>query len=133
VDRYATVLGGRLLLQAGVPLAISSDYPCGPLDPLHNLRVAVERRGSGPGSQALQPDQALTHQEAVRALTVAAAASLHAPGGGGLAPGEAADLVVCDGDPFAPSTRVTQTWIAGKVAWRTPDGSGELPSTSTRR
>ncbi len=130
VDRYTTVLGGRLLLQAGVPLAISSDYPCGPLDPLHNLRVAVGR-GSGPASQALQPDQALTPQEAVRALTVAAAASLHAPGGGGLAPGEAADLAVCDGDPFAPSTRVTQTWIAGKVAWRAPDGSGELPSTPT--
>jgi predicted amidohydrolase YtcJ len=96
------------LLQAGVPLLISSDHPCGEVDPLHNLRCAVHRE--------LQPEQAITRQEAVRALTVNAAASLRAPGSGGLAPGEVADLVICDGDPFDPSTRVLQTWVAGNVA-----------------
>ena len=34
-----------------------------------------------------------------------------------MAAGEPADFVVCDGDPFAPATRVTQTWIAGEQAW----------------
>jgi predicted amidohydrolase YtcJ len=121
VDRYATILGGRLLLQAGVPLAISSDYPPGPLDPLHNLRAAVTRHGPGASGRPLQPDQALTREEAVRALTVAAAASLHAPGNGGLAPGQLADLAICDGDPFAPGTRVTQTWVSGQMAWPPPD------------
>jgi predicted amidohydrolase YtcJ len=43
VERYLTVAGGRLLLNAGVPLALSSDYPCGSVDPLHNLRAAVRR------------------------------------------------------------------------------------------
>src|SRR6266545_2132858 len=130
-DRYVTVLGGRLLLQAGVPLALSSDHPCGPVDPLHNLRAAVERRL--PTGQQLQPEQTLTRTEAVRAATVTAATSLQAPGGGGLAPGQAADLVICDGDPFQEGTRVTQTWIGGKLAWQAPEATGGRPSTPTRR
>jgi len=130
-DRYVTVLGGRLLLRAGVPLALSSDHPCGSVDPLHNLRAAVERRL--PGGQQLQPEQALTRTEAVRAATVNAATSLQAPGGGGLAPGQAADLVICDGDPFQEGTRVTQTWIGGKLAWQAPEATGGRPSTPTRR
>ena len=119
VGRYAAVLGGRLLLEAGIPLAISSDHPCGEADPLHNLRCAVHRE--------LQPGQALTPQEAVRAYTVTAAASLDAPGRGGLAPGQAADLVICDGDPFQEGTRVTQTWIAGQVAWPEPAQAAGKP------
>jgi predicted amidohydrolase YtcJ len=112
IDRYTAVLGGQLLLQAWIPLAISSDHPPGEADPLHNLRCAVHRD--------LQPGQALTREEAVRAYTVTAAASLNAPGRGGLAPGQAADLVICDGDPFQEGTRVTQTWIAGQIAWPQP-------------
>src|SRR6266542_153294 len=42
-DRHLTAFGARLLQQAGVPLALSSDYPCGALDPLHNLRAAIHR------------------------------------------------------------------------------------------
>jgi len=114
IDRYATMLGGRRLLQAGVPLVLSSDHPSGPLDPLANLRAAADRRY--PGGE-LQPEQALTREQAVRAATVTAAASLGAPGAGGICPGELADLAICDGDPFAPATRVTQTWVAGTAAW----------------
>jgi predicted amidohydrolase YtcJ len=114
VDRYAAVLGGRRLLQAGVPLVLSSDHPSGPLDPLANLRAAVDRRY--PGGE-LQPDQALSREQAVRAHTVTAASSLGAPGARGICPGEPADLAICDGDPFAPATRVTQTWVDGTTAW----------------
>jgi predicted amidohydrolase YtcJ len=119
-DRYCTVFGGRLLADAGCPLVISSDHPSGPLDPLANLRAAVGRHTSD--GQALQPGQALTEQEAVRAATVAAAASLGLPGGG-LTAGQPADLVVCTGHPFAPGTRIAQTWIAGQQAW--PPQAGE--------
>jgi predicted amidohydrolase YtcJ len=128
VDRSMTVLGGRLLRRAGVPLVLSSDYPCGPLDPLHNLRAAVDRRL--PDGRTLQPDQALTPQEAIRAATVDAAASLGAPARGGLAPGAPADLVVCDGDPFTPATRVTQTWVAGTLAWPVSDPPTPTPPPS---
>jgi predicted amidohydrolase YtcJ len=125
VGRYLTVAGGRLLLAAGVPLALSSDHPCGPVDPLHNLRAAIQRKFTGPHAQPhqLQPDQALTPSEAVRAATVTAAASLHAPGAGGLAPGEIADFAICDGDPFDNGTRVVQTWIGGTPAWHEQKGT----------
>jgi predicted amidohydrolase YtcJ len=125
IDRYLTVAGGRLLLTAGVPLALSSDHPCGSVDPLHNLRAAVQRRFADPDGQPRQlaPDQALTPSEAVRAATTTAAASLQAPGSGGLAPGEIADLVICDGDPFHTGTRVVQTWIGGTPAWHQQNGA----------
>jgi predicted amidohydrolase YtcJ len=115
IDRQLTTLGGRLLLRSGVPLVLSSDYPPGPLDPLHNLRCAVTRQM--PGGGRLQADQALTREEAVRAVTAAAAASLGAPGSGGIAPGEVADLAICSGDPFEPGSRVVQTWVAGRQVW----------------
>jgi predicted amidohydrolase YtcJ len=125
VSRYLTVAGGRLLLDSGVPLAISSDHPCGSVDPLHNLRAAIERRFTSPDGESvqLQPGQALTPSEAVRAATVTAATSLHAPGAGGLVPGEIADLVICDGDPFQPETRVAQTWIGGTPVWEHKKGA----------
>jgi len=117
MDRHLTAFGGRLLRSAGVPLVLSSDYPCGPLDPLHNMRAAVERRTAS--GHRLQPGQSLTHSEAVCAHTVTAAASIGAPGDGGLAPGQIADFAVCDGDPFEPDTKVIQTWVAGAPVWRT--------------
>jgi len=125
VGRYLTVAGGRLLLDAGVPLALSSDHPCGSVDPLHNLRAAIQRQFTGPDGQPrqLQPGQALTPSEAVRAATGTAAASLHAPGAGGLTPGEIADFVLCDGDPFHTGTRVVQTWIGGTPAWQHTNGA----------
>lgn len=115
IDRHAAVFGGRLLRDAGLRLVLSSDHPGGVLDPLQILRLAVHRRL--PDETVIQPEQAISHTDAVRALTTEAAASLDAPGAGGLAPGQPADLVVCDGDPFQPGTTVTQTWIGGRVAW----------------
>jgi predicted amidohydrolase YtcJ len=115
MDRHFTVLGGRLLLHAGIPLVLSSDYPPGTLDPLHNARAAVARRM--PGGDQLQPEQALTPAEAIRAVTLQAAASLGAPASGGIAPGQPADLAICSGNPFESDTRVTQTWVAGQIAW----------------
>jgi imidazolonepropionase-like amidohydrolase len=125
VARYLTVAGGRLLLDAGVPLALSSDHPCGSVDPLLNLRAAIQRRFTGPDGQPhqVQPDQALSPSEAVRAATVTAATSLHAPGAGGLAPGEIADFAICNGDPFHDGTQVAQTWIGGKPVWNAQNGA----------
>ena len=93
---------------------ISSDHPCGPLDPLANLRTAVDPGGSRPAAQALTP------VEAVRAATVGARRSLGVTGGGALVPGAAATLAVCTGDPFAPGTAVAETWVAGARVWPRP-------------
>ncbi|PZS28926.1 MAG: hypothetical protein DLM59_13755 [Pseudonocardiales bacterium] len=116
VDRHLVILGGRLLTASGVPLVLSSDHPCGPLDPLQNLRTAVSRDlGDG---RILQPEQSLTRSEAVRAAALEAARSLGAVGSGGLSPGQVADLAISGGDPFDEATRIVETWVAGERVWR---------------
>lgn len=108
---HLEVLALRTLLADGVVCAISSDHPCGPLDPLHNLRRAVDRRLDG---GRLQPEQAITPAEAVTAMTAGGAAALGVPAEQAtLVPGAPADLAVCDGDPFDEATRVVETWVAG--------------------
>jgi predicted amidohydrolase YtcJ len=121
-DRFLAVLAGRQLLDAGVPLALASDHPAGPLDPFSNLRLAVTR--TLPDGNVIQLAQALTPTEAVRSLTTVAASSLGALGAGGLAPGEIADLVICDASPLEQGSRTIQTWIGGRAVWRRGRDSG---------
>ncbi|MFN8544557.1 MAG: amidohydrolase family protein [Candidatus Binatia bacterium] len=109
----------RTLRDAGVPLAISSDHPCGPLDPLHNLRLAVTRHR--PDGGAFVPSEAITPLEAVHAATAQAAAAAGFAGEGVLVPGAPADLVILTGDPFVDATVVTRTWVGGRQAWPVPD------------
>ena len=105
------------LLRGGVAIAISSDHPCGPLDPLHNLRHAVTRRL--PNGERLAAAEAITPGEALHAATAGGAAAVGFAGEGTLVAGAAADLVVCSGDPFAESSRVASTWVGGRRAWPT--------------
>ncbi len=104
----------RSLLDAEIPLSISSDNPCGPLDPLHNLRAAVERRLDD--GRTLDEGEALTREQAVRAATVDAMIGITGAPKPGLVAGAPADFVVCSGDPFDHRTTVESTWIAGRRA-----------------
>ena len=115
IDRHLVVCGGRLLTGVGAPVVISSDHPCGPLDPLGNLRAAAGRTFDSRSPR--QAGQALTPVEAVRAATVSAVRSLGLTDRGALVPGAAATMTICTGDPFTPGTRVAETWIAGARAW----------------
>jgi predicted amidohydrolase YtcJ len=111
VDRHLEVLGLRSLGASGVTRAISSDHPCGPLDPLHNLRRAVDRRLD---IGTLQPEQAIAPVEAVEAMTAGGAAALGLPPQEAtLVPGAPGDVAVLDGDPFDEQTRVVETWVDG--------------------
>lgn len=88
----------RDLLDAGVPLAFSSDAPCYPMHPLLAVQAAVTRATRAGGIHT--PDQRLTVEEALRLATTGAARALgleHETGT--LAPGRAADLVVLSTDP----------------------------------
>lgn len=80
------------LLDAGVPLALSSDAPYGPLDPWQVITAAVERRTES-GAVLGSPEQI----DASRALSAYLAAP-DRPGGPPrrVRPGEPADLVVLD-------------------------------------
>lgn len=103
------------LVAAGVPVAASSDDPCGDWEPLATSRYG-QSRWTGRG--VLGPDQALGYDEWMRAWTAGAAyAGGQEAERGRLVPGARADLVVLDGDldPEHPPA-VSETWVAGERA-----------------
>jgi len=106
----------RAFLNAGVPFAISSDSPCGPLDPLFNIRCAVERQTSD--GRILNEGEALTESQALKAATVNGMLGITGKAKQGLEPGAPADFAICTGHPFKPSTRVSSTWIDGRTVWQ---------------
>jgi predicted amidohydrolase YtcJ len=119
----------RLQLDAGAPLALGSDAPIEPIEPLPNIQAAVTRRRAdgSPGPEGWRSGEngrgRLTVDEAVRGFTLGAA---YAAGMedrlGRLAPGYLADLVVlgqdiytCDpatiGETEVPGTMVGGRWV----------------------
>lgn len=105
----------RSLLDAGVDLILSSDYPCGPLDPLHNMRCAVERKIKG--DRVYLENEAVCQEEAVYAYTVAGSKGITGVAKSGMEIGKVADFVVLNGDPFSHSTTVESTWIGGEKVY----------------
>src|SRR5690606_34846266 len=107
--------------EAGVPLALGSDFPVEFADPRLGLLAAVTRQdvhGQPPGGWL--PGQALTAAEALHGFTVGAAwAAFDENRVGRLAPGLRADFVVLDRDPLAvPGAEldelvVRSTWVDG--------------------
>jgi N-acetylglucosamine-6-phosphate deacetylase len=89
------------LVEAGVPIALTTDGLKSPKEFLAAVRKAVER--------GLDADAAL------RALTIEPAEWFGAGDRlGTLEVGKAAHLVVADGDLFAEKTRVLATWVDGR-------------------
>lgn len=103
------------LLRHGGKLVISSDAPCGPDDPLHNLRRATDRLK--PDGRPLMQGEAISRGQAITASSATAAQSIGIDYRG-LVLGEEANLTLCDGNPFDESTKVLETWIAGECVWR---------------
>ncbi len=121
----------RELIDSGVRFALSSDAPVASYRPLDTISSAV-LRGTVSGA-TIGEKQALTIDEAVRALTADAAASYFADDRlGTLTVGMLADMVVLDGDLFAtPAERIAEldvemTIVGGDIAYR----SERLTATS---
>jgi predicted amidohydrolase YtcJ len=110
----ATWLPFADLLDAGVPLAASSDDPCAPCRPLTDSLLGVTRTLSS--GAVLGADQRLGYADWLRAWTIGAARA----GGqeherGSLTPGKRADLVVVDGPlDGTAAPRISETWVAGR-------------------
>lgn len=112
----------RSFVQAGVPLALGSDFPVELPDPRLGLHAAVTRQdvhGHPPGGWRV--DQALTAAEALHGFTAGAAwAAFDEDEAGRLAPGLRADFVVLAEDPLAVSgseldtLHVRSTWVDGR-------------------
>jgi predicted amidohydrolase YtcJ len=117
--RLERMFAHRTLLDAGIPVAGSSDYPCGPHEPLAAITSCVERRALDGTPIGL--GQRITVREAFDLYTVGAA---HASGEEGikgtLAPGMLADFVELGRDPFetpAPEIAgipVRSTWVGSR-------------------
>jgi predicted amidohydrolase YtcJ len=105
----------KSLQHAGVAVALSSDNPCGPLDPLANIRTAMTRQC--PDGRAVDAAEALTLEEAVAAATVGGHHAIHGSPGAGLIEGATADLAIVSGDMLAGTAKVAETWIDGRRVW----------------
>jgi predicted amidohydrolase YtcJ len=105
------------LLEQGVPLALSSDFPVADCDPLLGMRAAVSRRSRNGMSLGIR--QALTPEQALRGYTLAAAAALGIDDEtGSTTPGKLADLTLLTHDPTSPggldACAWSRTWTAGQ-------------------
>ncbi|MGH7920740.1 MAG: amidohydrolase [Candidatus Dormibacteraceae bacterium] len=120
--RVRRMFAHRWFLDAGVLVAGSSDYPCGPFEPLLAMQSCVTRRGWD--GTPLGLEQRIAPEEALALYTTSAAATTGQAGEKGtLQPGRLADFVVLSGDPLAwdPATLgaipVRQTWVGGERVW----------------
>ena len=112
----------RTALDSGVPLAIHCDAPVTPLGPLFTAWCAVNRLSSE--GRVLGPEECITVDEALRAITLGAAHTLHLDGElGSIETGKRADFAVLEDDPtaVAPETlKDVGVWgtILGGVAFQ---------------
>ncbi len=110
-------LAHRWLLDAGVTMAASSDYPVHGFDPLDGIRAAVSRRTAH--GDAFEPEQRMTLLEALAAYTrVAAEVAGVGDRAGTLEEGKRADAVVIDrrlDEDSLARARVRATWVGGAL------------------
>src|SRR5215813_102454 len=115
----------RSLLQTGVHLPLSSDFPGETLNPFYGIYAAITRQdpeGNPPGGW--YPEQRLTLHEALKGYTVEGAyAEFEEKDKGSIEKGKLADLTVIAEDITKLSAkeilsiRVLKTFIAGKMVY----------------
>jgi predicted amidohydrolase YtcJ len=121
-ERLHRMFAHRWFLDARVPVAGSSDYPCGQVEPLLGMQSCVTRQS--PDGMLLGESQRITAQEALELYTVGSAQATGDEGRRGrLTSGYLADFVVLDDDPLTvpPETLaklpVLSTWVGARQCW----------------
>ena len=115
----------RSLLNTGVVIPNGSDFPVEEVNPLISFHSAVSRQdATNWPAGGWYPDQVMTRDEALRAMTIwPAYAAFQEKELGSLTPGKYADFVVLDRDimQIAPTeilaTRVLATYLGGKIVY----------------
>jgi predicted amidohydrolase YtcJ len=124
-ERCRTTYAFKSLLDSGALLALGSDWPVAPLNPLEGICAAVARRttdGKNPGGWF--PEQKIPLEEALKGFTLNGATAVFSEKiTGSLEAGKLADIIVLDQDLFkmAPETikdaHVVLTILGGAVVF----------------
>jgi predicted amidohydrolase YtcJ len=121
-ERIERMFAHRSFIDHDVVVAGSSDYPCGPYQPLLALQSCITRTGYD--GTPLGLSQRITPREALALYTInAACASGEHDAKGRLAPGYLADFVALDDDPLTAdpptlgSLGVRATYVGGAKVW----------------
>jgi len=125
-ERVKTTYAFRTLLDKGVRLALGTDWPVAPLNPMLTLYAAVTRATlDGKNPNGWVPEQKISLQQAVAAHTAGSAyAEFQEKDKGTIARGKLADLVILSDDIFsiAPAAikdvKVLTTIVGGKVVFQ---------------
>ena len=107
-------------VKAGLPFTLHTDGPCSPPGPLALISTAMTRRCIIDNS-VVGPDQAVSLDDAIRAVTIDAARQLgQGDRLGSLENGKEADFTILESDPYKVSPdaiadiKVSETWVAGE-------------------
>jgi predicted amidohydrolase YtcJ len=119
-ERAAFMDPAGACVKAGLPFTLHTDGPCSPPGPLALISTAVTRRCVVDNS-VVGADQAISLDDAIRAVTIEAARQLgQGDRLGSLEKGKEADFVILESDPYQvdphaiADIRVSETWVAGK-------------------
>jgi predicted amidohydrolase YtcJ len=122
LPRPIEVMPLRRMIDAGVTLAGSSDYPVSGFDVLAAVKSAATRRSRL--EEPVEPEQAIGVEEALRAYTVGSALALGVEHDAGtIAAGKQADLVVLSENPLdadperIDEIEVLRTYRGGRLAF----------------
>lgn len=114
----------RAVEDAGVGFTLHSDFMVTDPDPLHMIEMAVTRRLWKEPDFVLAPQERISVETAIRALTSEAAWQLFSDHEvGSLEPGKLADMVILETDPRAvepdkiKDIRVLETWMDGRQVY----------------
>lgn len=121
-ERLNRMFAVRSLLDAGIRVTQTSDYPPGPFEPMMALQSSVTRTDSK--GNIWGASQRITVEEAIRVGTLHGAyASYEEHRKGSIEAGKLADLVVLGRDPFRepPQSLITipieRTMVGGRWVW----------------
>ena len=119
-ERTAFMDPAGACVKDGIPFTLHTDAPCSPPGALRLVQTAVTRVCDIDKS-VVGPDQAISVEEALRAVTSMAAHQIgQGDRLGSLETGKEADFVVLEQDPFkvAPdeimNIKISETWVAGE-------------------
>ncbi|MCK9358129.1 MAG: amidohydrolase [Dehalococcoidia bacterium] len=121
--RLEMMLPHRSFLDAGIPVAGSSDYPCGPWSPLVAIQSCVTRKSRA--GEGIGLGQRITAEEAIRVYTLGSAyASFEETIKGSIKVGKLADFAFLGKDPTTADPDeilgipVLATMVGGKFTYR---------------